>query len=61
MVMLGSVVDFRDISGPDRVARYNLYPASELQGDTAAGHQFGDRDRHHEAAGRRNAAERLLL
>src|SRR5207237_3635906 len=26
MVMLGSVVNFRDISGPDRVARYNLYP-----------------------------------
>ena len=37
MVMLGSVVDFRDISGPDRVARYNLYPASELQGDTLPG------------------------
>ena len=51
MVPLGSVVDFRDIAGPDRVARYNLYPASELQGDTAAGNQFGDRDRHHEAAG----------
>jgi hydrophobe/amphiphile efflux-1 (HAE1) family protein len=37
MVMLGSVVDFRDISGPDRVARYNLYPASELQGETLPG------------------------
>ena len=37
MVMLGSVVDFRDVSGPDRVARYNLYPASELQGDTLPG------------------------
>ena len=37
MVMLGSVVNFRDISGPDRVARYNLYPASELQGDTTPG------------------------
>ena len=33
MVMLGSVVSFRDISGPDRVARYNLYPASELHKD----------------------------
>src|SRR5205814_3343518 len=32
-----SVVNFRDISGPDRVARYNLYPASELQGDTTPG------------------------
>jgi hydrophobe/amphiphile efflux-1 (HAE1) family protein len=37
MVPLGSVVDFRDVSGPDRVARYNLYPASELQGDTLPG------------------------
>ncbi|MCK1513960.1 multidrug efflux RND transporter permease subunit [Bradyrhizobium sp. 190] len=37
MVMLGSVVDFKDTSGPDRVARYNLYPASELQGDTLPG------------------------
>jgi hydrophobe/amphiphile efflux-1 (HAE1) family protein len=37
MVMLGSVVDFRDVSGPDRVARYNLYPTAELQGDTLPG------------------------
>jgi hydrophobe/amphiphile efflux-1 (HAE1) family protein len=37
MVMLGSVVDFKDISGPDRVARYNLYPSSEVQGDTLPG------------------------
>jgi hydrophobe/amphiphile efflux-1 (HAE1) family protein len=37
MVQLGSVVNFRDISGPDRVARYNLYPSSELQGETLPG------------------------
>jgi len=37
MVQLGSVVEFRDISGPDRVARYNLYPSSELQGETLPG------------------------
>jgi hydrophobe/amphiphile efflux-1 (HAE1) family protein len=37
MVMLGSVVDLRDISGPDRVARYNLYAASEVQGEPAPG------------------------
>ncbi|MBR1248443.1 efflux RND transporter permease subunit [Bradyrhizobium sp. AUGA SZCCT0169] len=37
MVMLGSVVDFRDVSGPDRVARYNLYPAAELQGEGTPG------------------------
>jgi hydrophobe/amphiphile efflux-1 (HAE1) family protein len=37
MVQLGSVVNFKDIAGPDRVARYNLYPSSELQGDTLPG------------------------
>ncbi|HEX9212936.1 MAG TPA: efflux RND transporter permease subunit, partial [Bradyrhizobium sp.] len=37
MVMLGSVVEFKDASGPDRVARYNLYAASELQGEPASG------------------------
>jgi hydrophobe/amphiphile efflux-1 (HAE1) family protein len=36
-VLLGSVVDFHNIAGPDRVARYNLYPSSELQGDTTPG------------------------
>src|SRR5215475_10250059 len=37
MVMLGGVVDFRHASGPDRVARYNLYAASELQGEPVPG------------------------
>jgi multidrug efflux pump subunit AcrB len=37
MVLLGSVVDFSDKAGPERVARYNLYPASEVQGDTLPG------------------------
>jgi hydrophobe/amphiphile efflux-1 (HAE1) family protein len=37
MVLLGSVVNFHDTSGPDRVARYNLYPSSEVQGDTTPG------------------------
>src|SRR6202044_1066288 len=37
MVMLGSVVDFKNVAGPDRVARYNLYSASELQGEPTPG------------------------
>ena len=37
MVLLGSVVDFKNTAGPDRVPRYNLYPASEVQGDTTPG------------------------
>jgi hydrophobe/amphiphile efflux-1 (HAE1) family protein len=37
MVMLGSVVDFKDVAGPDRVARYNLYSTAELQGESLPG------------------------
>jgi multidrug efflux pump subunit AcrB len=37
MVPLGSVASFRDITGPYRVPRYNLYPAAELQGSTLPG------------------------
>jgi hydrophobe/amphiphile efflux-1 (HAE1) family protein len=37
MVLLGSVMDFKDTSAPDRVPRYNLYPAAEIQGETAPG------------------------
>ncbi len=61
MVLLGSVVDFKDISGPDRVARYNLYPASELQGETLPGTSSATAIDDHEEAGGRDAAERLLL
>jgi hydrophobe/amphiphile efflux-1 (HAE1) family protein len=31
MVPIGSVANFSDITGPYRVARYNLYPAAEVQ------------------------------
>jgi hydrophobe/amphiphile efflux-1 (HAE1) family protein len=41
MVPLGSVATFRDVSGPTRVTRYNLYPAVEILGDVAAGTSFG--------------------
>ncbi len=42
IVPLGSLVTFRDISGPYRVPRYNLYPAIELQGATAPGISSGE-------------------
>ena len=42
MVPLGSVATFRDISGPYRVPRYNLYPAAEVQGSTAPGTSTGE-------------------
>jgi hydrophobe/amphiphile efflux-1 (HAE1) family protein len=37
MVPLGSFVRFKDLAGPERVARYNLYPSAEIQGDTLPG------------------------
>ena len=36
MVPIGSVAQFRDITGPYRVPRYNLYPAAEVQGEHIA-------------------------
>ena len=36
MVSLGAVVDLKRIIGPDRVVRYNLYPAAEINGDSRA-------------------------
>jgi hydrophobe/amphiphile efflux-1 (HAE1) family protein len=42
MVPLGSVATFKDITGPYRVTRYNLYPAAEVQGNTMPGYSTGD-------------------
>ncbi|MCB1548960.1 MAG: efflux RND transporter permease subunit, partial [Hyphomicrobiaceae bacterium] len=41
MVPLGSVVTFREISGPERVPRYNLFPTVEINGRTAPGVSSG--------------------
>ncbi len=40
-VPLGSVVDVRETTGPDRVIRYNLFPAADINGDTARGFSSG--------------------
>ena len=40
-VPLGAFTTVRDISGPYRVPRYNLYPAAELDGNAAAGFSQG--------------------
>ncbi|MDJ0949387.1 MAG: multidrug efflux RND transporter permease subunit [Alphaproteobacteria bacterium] len=42
IVPLGTVVDFRDVTGPDRSPRYNLYPAAEINGDTLPGVSSGE-------------------
>jgi len=41
MVPIGSVANLREDSGPSRIVRYNLFPASELQGQAAAGVSSG--------------------
>ncbi|MBX6328765.1 MAG: efflux RND transporter permease subunit [Pseudolabrys sp.] len=41
-VPLGSFTTVRDISGPYRVPRYNLYPAAELDGQPAPGYSQGE-------------------
>jgi hydrophobe/amphiphile efflux-1 (HAE1) family protein len=40
-VPLGSFTTVRDVSGPYRVPRYNLYPAAELDGAAAPGYSQG--------------------
>jgi multidrug efflux pump subunit AcrB len=40
-VPLGSFTSVRDVTGPYRVLRYNLYPAAELDGTPAPGYSQG--------------------
>jgi multidrug efflux pump subunit AcrB len=40
-VPLGSFTTVRDVTGPYRVPRYNLYPAAELDGAPASGYSQG--------------------
>jgi len=40
-VSLGSVVDVTPVAGPDRLVRYNLFPASDVNGSTVAGFSTG--------------------
>ena len=49
MVPLGTLLTFRDETGPSRVPRYNLYPAAEILGDTVAGRSTGEALRTMEA------------
>jgi hydrophobe/amphiphile efflux-1 (HAE1) family protein len=41
MVPLGSVMEIRQATGPDRVVRHNLYPSAELLGAAAPGFSTG--------------------
>ena len=42
MVPLGTLVKVSTISGPDRVVRYDMYPAAEMTGNPAPGVSSGD-------------------
>ena len=57
MVPLGSVATFRDVSGPTRVTRYNLYPAVEVLGDVTPGTSFGQGMSTMEALAQRSLPE----
>ena len=54
---LGSVATFRDVSGPTRVTRYNLYPAVEVLGDVTPGTSFGQGMSAMEALAKRSLPE----
>ncbi|MGH8163645.1 MAG: efflux RND transporter permease subunit, partial [Rhodanobacteraceae bacterium] len=41
IVPLGSVMNIKETTGPDRVVRYNLFPAAAINGDTAHGYSSG--------------------
>lgn len=41
MVPIGAVATFEDRTGPYRVTRFNLFPAVEVDGDTAPGYSTG--------------------
>lgn len=40
-VSLGSVVDVKRVAGPDRLVRFNLYPAADINGSTVPGFSTG--------------------
>ena len=41
MVPLGSLVTFKEIAGPERVPRYNLFPSAEVNGTARPGISSG--------------------
>ncbi len=42
MISLGSLATFEDITGPDRVQRFNLYNAIAINGETGEGYSSGE-------------------
>jgi len=42
MVPLGTLINVRQITGPDKIVRYNMYPSAEMTGSTAPGISSGE-------------------
>ena len=42
MVPLGTLLEVRDIAGPDRIGKYNMYPAAEFTGSPKPGVSTGE-------------------
>jgi hydrophobe/amphiphile efflux-1 (HAE1) family protein len=53
MAPLGAVATLKHLTGPYRVLRYNLFPAAEIQGDTAPGYSSGQSMAEMEAIAKR--------
>jgi len=41
MVPLGAVMEIKDVTGPDRIQRYDLYNSAEISGNAAPGYSSG--------------------
>ncbi|QPK64753.1 multidrug efflux RND transporter permease subunit [Methylomonas sp. LL1] len=41
MVPLGAIAEIKEIEGPDKITRYNMYPAAEINGGTLPGVSSG--------------------
>ncbi|MGZ8220938.1 MAG: efflux RND transporter permease subunit [Methylobacter sp.] len=42
MVPLGALMSVKEITGPDKITRYNMYPAAEINGSTLPGISSGE-------------------
>jgi multidrug efflux pump len=42
MVPLGAVVKINEVTGPDKIVRYNMYPSAEMTGNAGPGVSTGD-------------------
>ena len=56
MVPLGTLVHVQNVTGPDRIVRYDMYPAAEITGNPGAGRQFRRSDRANGKVGAGKAA-----